>query len=92
MCECPQRDIRHAQPVQRELLRLDGAAAGPQPEGIREVVRTRLSLLPPPVRRALEAAAVLGREFGIAAVAALVEATPAEVAAWMGPASDAGTS
>ena len=57
----------------RELLRLPGASAR-QPEGIREVVRARLSLLTPDVRLILGAAAVLGREFSLDPLVEIVRA------------------
>ncbi len=73
----------------RERLRLQGSGVG-QPDGIREVVRARLSLLTPIVRRTLEAAAVMGREFGLEALATLTETPDFEVRAQLGPAADAG--
>jgi predicted ATPase len=72
----------------RELLQLQ--EAGRQPEGIRELVRARLALLGPVVRRGLEAAAVLGREFSLAPLAALAEAREPEVADILASAADAG--
>ena len=73
----------------RELLRLQRATVG-EPEGIREVVRARLALLTAAVRRPLEAAAVLGREFDLDPLAVLAEMTPLELSALLTPAADAG--
>ena len=64
----------------RELLRLPGTSAR-QPEGIREVVRARLSLLTPDVRLILEAAAVLGREFALEPLVEIVRAAEVETLA-----------
>jgi tetratricopeptide (TPR) repeat protein len=72
----------------RELLRLD-ATAGRQPEGIREVIRARLALLPPAVREALETASVLGREFELATLAQMTESTETALTALLVPAFDA---
>ncbi|HKP59608.1 MAG TPA: AAA family ATPase [Polyangiales bacterium] len=72
----------------RELLQLHGRSAA-TPEGIREVVRARLSLLAPEVRAALEPAAVLGREFDSLTLAAVAGLGANEVAALLHPAVDA---
>jgi predicted ATPase len=80
----------------RELLhwlesRVGKMPSGPAevPEGIRHVLRHRLAELPEPSRTALEAAAILGREFpadlvatllGITGTAVLVRLDPAEAA------------
>jgi hypothetical protein len=69
----------------RELLQLGGAAR--QPDGIREVVRARLSLLSNDARRILEAAAILGREFTVAPLARLAEMEETEVRALLEPAA-----
>jgi tetratricopeptide (TPR) repeat protein len=69
----------------RELTQLTTPTVR-QPDGIREVLRARLSLLTSDVRRPLEAAAVLGREFELAHLGALVQASEAD----LGPAADAG--
>jgi hypothetical protein len=73
----------------RELLRLEGAAER-KPEGIREVVRARLSLLTPAVRRTLEAAAVLGRELDLDALVAIADAPLFDVNGQLALAEDAG--
>jgi len=73
----------------RELLRLSGTT-GSQPDGIREVVRARLVLLPPPARALLEAAAVLGREFWIDPLSAITGIAEVELRGRLGPAADAG--
>ena len=73
----------------RELLQLRGPL-GHQPDGIREVVRARVSLLTPVVRSVLEAAAVVGREFGAEQLAAVAGAPEPEVRSWMAPAAEAG--
>jgi hypothetical protein len=73
----------------RELLQLHGARAEPS-DGIRAVVRARLALLPAACREALEAAAVLGREFAAAPLAAVAGVSELEVRALVEPASYAG--
>ncbi|MEU6643082.1 AAA family ATPase [Saccharomonospora sp. NPDC046836] len=60
------------------LWHTSGSAAG-IPPGIRDSVRHRLSLLPPPVTELLAAAAVLGREFHRQVLAATVAAPVAQV-------------
>jgi hypothetical protein len=71
----------------RELLRLHGST---QPtDGIREIVRARLALLTPETRRVLEAAAVLGREFSVAPLAALAATSELEARARIEPAANA---
>lgn len=72
----------------RELLRLE-TNAGQQPEGIREVVRARLTLLSRPVRHLLEAASVLGREFELEALTRVAEGSETELSALLVPAIDA---
>lgn len=53
-------------------LELDSGAALPLPESVRDAVLLRLNGLSPQARRALDVAAVLGQEFDIDRVAALV--------------------
>jgi hypothetical protein len=58
----------------RELLGLltqRGAAAGDVPAGVRAVIRERLALLSPATVALLQAAAVVGRSFGVALAAAV---------------------
>jgi predicted ATPase len=80
----------------RELLHwLDGRgarempAASEVPEGIRHVLRQRMAGLPEACRAALEAAAVLGREFPAALLAALCELEQAALLARLEPAEAA---
>jgi hypothetical protein len=73
-----------------ELLRLVDRPLM-QPRGIREVVRARLSLLTPPVRKVLEVGAVLGREFQLDALASLTRTTElVDLNGQLAPAIDAG--
>jgi hypothetical protein len=72
----------------RELLNLQAAVFRP-PEGIREVVRARLSLLTPGVRAALELAAVLGREFEPEQLADAAGQSEQELSGLLGPADAA---
>jgi len=69
-----------------ELLRLR-QDTGRVPDGIHEVVRARLALLPEAARAALEVAAVVGREFAPGDVAALTGTRATEAIA---AAADAG--
>src|SRR5436190_10522513 len=78
-----------------ELLRLlvqrgdFAAAAGtvlPVPDTVKEVIRKRLGRLPPETRALLSAAAVIGRDFTTATLAALTEAAPPAVAGALAPA------
>jgi AAA ATPase domain len=71
-----------------ELLNLQGTSLR-RPEGMREVVRARLSLLTPAVRSALEVAAVLGREFEPARLSELAQRSERELAGLLEPAADA---
>ena len=73
----------------RELLQLHGPHAA-RAEGIREVVRARLSLMPAASRVVLEAAAVLGREFSIGPVAAIAGLSELDARARIEPAANAG--
>src|SRR5262249_20781281 len=73
----------------RELLQLSGADAR-RSEGIREVVRARLELIAPAARRALEAGAVLGREFAAAPLAAVAGVAELDARALVEPAAHAG--
>ena len=73
----------------RELLQLHGAEAW-RSETIREVVRARLALLPRESRALLEAAAVLGREFAAAPLAAVAGMAEPEARALIEPAANAG--
>ncbi len=72
----------------REVVRLlaDDAASGDIPVSVREVIGSRVAQLPASVRRAVEAAAVLGREFGEAALSALLAVGPDVVAGALQPA------
>lgn len=72
----------------RELLQLAGSTVR-APDGIREVVRARLSLLPPPLRATLEIGAVIGRELTVDVLAAVAEQTPGDIVAQLAPAADA---
>src|SRR5262249_23947872 len=71
-----------------QLLQLHPGARTPQ--GIAEVLRARLALLPADARPLLEAAAVLGREFGVTELVALAGGSSLELAARLAPAADAG--
>jgi predicted ATPase len=71
----------------RELLQLQGSA--PRSEGIREVVRARLGLLPPASRAVLEAAAVLGREFAAGPLAPVAGVSDIEARVLLEPAANA---
>jgi hypothetical protein len=73
----------------REVLQLSGAEAR-RSEGIREVVRARLALIPSASRAALEAAAVLGREFAALPLAAVAGVSELEARALIEPAAHAG--
>jgi tetratricopeptide (TPR) repeat protein len=73
----------------REMLQLRGSTVS-QPDGIREVVRARLSLLTPAVRRALEAASVLGREFELELLTAVADTSQPGLGALLAAALDAG--
>jgi predicted ATPase/DNA-binding winged helix-turn-helix (wHTH) protein len=59
----------------------DGAAVHELPEGLRQVLLRRIEALAPAVRRVLEAASVMGDTFAVAAVAAGLEESVAEVEA-----------
>jgi hypothetical protein len=72
----------------RELLQLQTLPAA-LPEGIREVVRARLSLLSPEQRTVLEPAAVLGREFDSSTLARVAGLAESDLAARLAPAADA---
>lgn len=72
----------------RELLRLPGSVTR-APEGIREVVHARLSLLSPELRRVLEAAAVLGREIELDLLAAMLDVPDHELIELLVRAADA---
>jgi predicted ATPase len=72
----------------RELLRLHGPVPR-MTEGIQEVVRARLALLDPDERRLLEAAAVIGREFGVALLAVIAEVSELDVRGLVEPAANA---
>ncbi len=72
----------------RELLRLEGPAVR-EAEGIREVVRARLSLLTPNVKSVLEAAAILGREFALDPLAVIAKATELDLGATLASAASA---
>jgi tetratricopeptide (TPR) repeat protein len=72
----------------RELLQLHGTQA--PAEGIREVVRARLSLLSRESRALLEAAAVLGREFAAAPLSSVAAVSEVEARALVEPAAHAG--
>jgi predicted ATPase len=75
----------------RELLRLMPARAGLRlPDGIRETVRARLSLLGAELTTGLEPAAVLGREFSLDVLAAMLRRSEGDVLGLLGPAADAG--
>ncbi|HWB73507.1 MAG TPA: AAA family ATPase, partial [Nannocystaceae bacterium] len=73
----------------RELLQLSTTTAR-QSEGIHEVLRARLSLIPRDSSRVLEAAAVLGREFAAAQLAAVAGITEIEGRVAVEPAAHAG--
>jgi tetratricopeptide (TPR) repeat protein len=73
----------------REVLQLSGAQAR-RSEGIHEVVRARLALIPSESRAALEAAAVLGREFAAEPLAAVAGVPELEARARIEPAAHAG--
>jgi hypothetical protein len=73
----------------REMLQLQGSTVG-QSDGIRELVRARLSLLTTPVRRTLEAAAVLGREFELELLTAVADMSRPALAEQLAAAGDAG--
>jgi tetratricopeptide (TPR) repeat protein len=73
----------------RELLQLHPLVAG-RPESIREVVRTRLSLLTPPLCRLLQRAAVLGREFDVATLTAIAPAGENAIEVLLASGADAG--
>jgi len=73
----------------REVLRLRASGVHDLPGAVRDAVRRRLALLPPATRAALDAAAVLGRDFGEAGLAAVLKVGPAAAAAAVGPAVDA---
>jgi len=49
------------------------------PPGVRHVIATRLASVPPASQTVLSAGAILGREFDVRTVAAMVELTPAAV-------------
>jgi tetratricopeptide (TPR) repeat protein len=77
---------------------LTAARAGPDsrqdtvavPPGVQELLRQRLELLPPPARRVLELAAVVGRDFDLAALAAVLGEPPAAILDGLAPALAAG--
>jgi tetratricopeptide (TPR) repeat protein len=73
----------------RELLQLHGGELR-RTEGIREVVRARLALLPAESRSALEAAAAIGREFEVEPLARVIGCTEVDVRSLLEPAADAG--
>jgi tetratricopeptide (TPR) repeat protein len=72
----------------RELLQLSTTVAQ-RSEGIRGVIEARLALIPRDSLGALEAAAVLGREFAAAPLAALAHTSELEVRAAIEPAANA---
>jgi tetratricopeptide (TPR) repeat protein len=83
----------------RETVRLLATQPGGEPrtaselplaERISDVIDQRMSRLSETTRRALAAAAVIGREIPLATLAALLESTPAETLAALEPAIDAG--
>jgi hypothetical protein len=73
----------------REFLQLKGMARR-VPDGVREVIRGRLSLLEPPARGTLEAAAVLGREFDIEPLSVITGMSDVEVRGSIEPAAHIG--
>ena len=72
----------------REVVRLlaEDAASDDIPVSVRDVIGSRVAQLPASARRAVEAAAVLGREFGEAALSALLAVGPDVVAGALQPA------
>lgn len=72
-CLVEQRMLSEDRPIwQVDTQRFDGSdATFTLPDALRESVRVRLRRLPQPMRRVLEAAAVLGRRFDFATLAAL---------------------
>jgi len=81
-----------------EIARLLRSAPGDLPEvaselippTVREVITYRLARLPPESRRALQAAAVLGREFGQLPLSQTLGASPVAVAGALQPAATTG--
>jgi class 3 adenylate cyclase len=78
--------------LERALLRAEGnplyliqllrhAGEGPLPDSLQGLVQARLDRLEPPVRALLRAAAVLGQRADPAALAALLESSPADFGA-----------
>jgi hypothetical protein len=72
----------------RELLQLQGSRTSCA-EGIREVVRSRLSLIDRESRAALEAAAVLGREFAVGPLCSVAGISEPEARGLIEPAAHA---
>lgn len=70
--------------------KLSDVAGGAVPATVREVITYRLGRLPPESRRALRAAAVLGREFGRLPLSKALGASPAAVAGALQPAATTG--
>jgi DNA-binding CsgD family transcriptional regulator len=72
----------------REVLRLleEHPAGSDVPVSVRDVIRSRIAQLPPDCRLTLEGAAVLGREFGEATLAAVLGEGPDATAAALRPA------
>lgn len=75
----------------RELVHLlidaeDEGAAADVPEAVSGVIRTRLTRLPAPNRHVLHVAAVLGTEFAIGRLAAILDTTPASTVDALRPA------
>ena len=73
-----------------EMALLMGTARGGIPSGVRELMRRRIEPVPPDSLRALELAAVLGREFELDPLAASLAQTPAQVVAALAPALELG--
>ncbi len=75
-----------------EMVRLGTAAGNAErvlPLGVRDVIHRRLARVQPDVRRLLQQAAVLGRDFSIDLVAEIAELSAARVAGWVDAAIDA---
>ena len=70
-------------------LLADGSRPDAPLRGVREVIRERLAPLPPACRDALEVAAVLGRDFDYAPLAAALRVSPAAAVAALDPAVNA---
>ncbi|MGE3285130.1 MAG: helix-turn-helix transcriptional regulator [Pseudonocardia sp.] len=72
-----------------EVARLLTAGGAQIPATVRDVVRSRVALLPAETRRALDGAAVLGRDFTDPALSALLGEGPAATASSLRPAVEA---